>query len=378
MRRAVLAGTVATSLLAGATAGVILGVPVTAQSGERLGSSPKISIAAATIAAVAAAVQAAAVPAAPATPAVQTDAAAPAPVAAPVMVPAAATAHAHVMTSLPARSNPGSSRAKGAESAGTEDEGSELSVIASALHLALSDLKSGLAAGKSLAQIATSAGIDPNKLIATVVDDATNKINAAVSLGALSRAQADKIIARIPGLVSDVVNHAFGDIRAGLAPGSQLPESLGSLGKLASLGNFANLGSLANHAKFADLGDLQDLTSMEDHGDIGDFRSFFRNMFGSFSSLGKISAGAGGQAGAGATIDPQTLISSLVSMATAAVNAAVSAGLLTQAQATTILSNLTPAITNMVHKLLDAGFNLQNQAAGWASLGSSWIAQFHH
>ena len=239
----------------------------------------------------AAAVPAAAAPAttAPAAPAAPADDAAPA--AAPAAVPAAATAHAHVMTSLPARSNPGSSRAKGAESAGTEDEGSELSVIASALHLALSDLKSGLAAGKSLAQIATSAGIDPNKLIATLVDDATNKINAAVSLGALSRAQADKIIARIPGLVSDVVNHAFGDIRAGLAPGSQLPESLGSLGKLASLGNFANLGSLANHAKFADLGDLQDLTSMEDHGDIGDFRSFFRNMFGSFGSLGKISAG---------------------------------------------------------------------------------------
>ena len=373
MRRAVLAGTVATSLFAGAAAGVILGVPVTAQSGERVGSSPKISIPAATIAAVAAAVQAAAAPAAPA---VQADASAPA--AAPAVVPVPATAHAHVMTSLPARSNPGSTRAKGEESAGTEDEGGELSAIASALHMALSDLKSGLAAGKSLAQIATSAGIDPNKLIATVVDDATSKINAAVSLGVLTRAQADKIIAMLPGLVSDVVNHAFSDIGAGFAPGSQLPASLGSLGKLASLGNFANLGSLASHAKVADLGELQDLANMDDHGDIGDFRTFFRNMFGSFGSLAKIPAGAGGQAGAGATIDPQALISSLVSMATAAVNAAVSAGLLSQAQATTILSNLTPAITNLVHKLLDAGFNLGNQAAGWASLGSSWIAQFHH
>ncbi|HMC79799.1 MAG TPA: hypothetical protein VKO35_04540, partial [Acidimicrobiia bacterium] len=122
MRRAVLAGTVATSLFAGAAAGVILGVPVTAQSGERVGSSPKISIPAATIAAVAAAVQAAAAPAAPA---VQADASAPA--AAPAVVPVPATAHAHVMTSLPARSNPGSTRAKGEESAGTEDEGGELS-----------------------------------------------------------------------------------------------------------------------------------------------------------------------------------------------------------------------------------------------------------
>jgi len=279
------------------------------------------------------------------------------------------------VTSLPARPDPDSSRAKGAESGKTEDEGSELSVIASALHMALSDLKSGLAAGKSLAQIASSAGIDSNKLITTVVADATNKINAAVSLGALSREQADKIIAMLPGLVSDVVNHPFGDIRAGLAPGSQMPESLGSLGKLASLGNFANLGRLANYAKFADLGDLQDLANMDDQGDIGDFKSFFHNMFG---SLGKISPGAGGQAGAGATIDPQTLISSLVSMATAAVNAAVSTGLLSQAQATMILSNLTPAITDLVHKLLDASSNLQNQAAGWASFASSWIPQHHH
>jgi urease accessory protein UreF len=345
MRRAVLAGTVATSLLAGTAAGVLLGIPATAQSGERPGSGPKISIEAATIAAVEAALQAAAAHTAPAAPtvpaaaAVPADAAVPAPAAAPAIVPAAAAAHAHAVTSLPARPDPDSSRARGGESGKTEDEGSELSVIASALHMAISDLKSGLAAGKSLAQIASSAGIDPNKLIATVVADATNKINAAVSLGALSREQADKIIAMLPGLVSDVVNHPFGDIGAGLAPGSQMPESLGSLGKLASLGNFANLGSLANHAKFADLGDLQT---------------------------------------AGATIDPQTLISSLVSMATAAVNAAVNAGLLSQAQATTILSNLTPAITNLVHKLLDASSNLQSQAAGWASLASSWMAQLHH
>ncbi len=370
MRRAVLAGTVATSLLAGATAGVILGVPVTAQSGERSGSGPKISIVAATIAAVAAAVQAAAVPAAPATPAVQADAAAPAPAAAPVMVPAAATAHAQVMTSLPARSNPASTRARDEASAGSEDDGSELSVIASALHMALSDLKSGLAAGKSLAQIATAAGIDPNKLIATVVDDATNKINAAVSLGVLSRARADKIIAMLPSLVSDVVNHAFGDIGAGFGPGSKLPMGLGSLGNLASLGNFAKLGKLPHLGDLANIGDMDDLPGMSKLDGIGDFKNFFSNMFGSFGNLG--------QANPGANIDPQALISRIVSMATDAVNAAVSAGLLTQAQASTIVAELTPAITDMVHKLLDTGFNLGNQAAGWASLGSSWMAQLHH
>ena len=93
-------------------------------------------------------------------------------------------------------------------------------------------------------------------------------------------------------------------------------------------------------------------------------------MFGSFGNLG--------QANPGANIDPQALISSIVSMATDAVNAALSAGLLTQAQASTILAELTPAITSLVHTTLDASSNLQNQAAGWASLGSSWMAHLHH
>ena len=345
MRRAVLAGTVATSLLAGAAAGVILGMPVTAQSGERLASSPKVSIAAATIAAAAAAVAATAAPAASA---VQADAAAAsAPAAAPAVAPAPAVAHAHVVTSLPATSIPAFAKTRAA--AGTADADGELLVVASMLHMALSDLRSALAAGKSLAQIATAAGIDPNKLIAAVVNDATAKINAAVSLGVLSRAEADKIIAMLPGLVTDVVNHTFGDIGAGFAPGSKLAETLGSLGKLASLGNFAKLGKLDG---------------------TGDFKSSFINMFGSFGNLG--------QANPGANIDPQALISSIVSMATDAVNAAVSAGLLTQAQASTILAELTPAITSLVHTTLDASSNLQNQVAGWASLGSSWMAHLHH
>ncbi|MEA2504090.1 MAG: hypothetical protein QOG36_1133, partial [Actinomycetota bacterium] len=75
MRRVILAGTVATSLLTGAAAGLVLGVPITAHSGERLASTtPTVSIAAAAAAAAAPAI-AAPVQAAPA----------PAPVAAPAI-----------------------------------------------------------------------------------------------------------------------------------------------------------------------------------------------------------------------------------------------------------------------------------------------------
>jgi hypothetical protein len=381
MRRVILAGTVATSLLTGAAAGLLLGVPLTAHSGERLASTtPKVSIAAAATAAAAAAVPAAATP-------VQTAAAStPAAVAAiaPAIASAAAsTVHAKVSNSSPTGSAPASVNTKVAANAATDGTGGELAVVASALHMALSDLKSALAEGESLAQIASSAGMDPAKLIAAVVNDATAKVNAAVTLGRLSRAQADKIIAMLPGLVTDVVDHSFRHIDEGLAAGSQLPASLGSLGELASLGNFAKLGNLANPGsipdleKFADLGNMANLPKLGDLGGAGNFSSFFSKMFGSFGHLGNVSAGVGSQAGTGATVDPQTLISNLVSMATAAVNAALSSGLLTPAQATTILQSLTPTITELVHKLLDAGLNFENQAAGWASFASSWMGHHH-
>jgi urease accessory protein UreF len=246
--------------------------------------------------------------------------------------------------------------------------------------MALSDLKSALAEGQSLAQIASSAGIDPAKLIAAVVNDATSKINTAVTLGKLSRAQADKIIAMLPGLVTGVVNHSFRHIDDGFGAGSKLPMSLGSLGDLASLGNFAKLGDLENLPdldKLADLGNMSNLPKLGDLGSAGNFSSFFSKMFGSFGRLGNVSAGAGTQAGTAANVDPQTLISNLVSMATAAVNAALGAGLLTPTQATTILSSLTPTITELVHKLLGTGLNLGNQASAWASFASSWMGHDH-
>jgi hypothetical protein len=191
MRRVILAGTVATSLLTGAAAGLVLGVPITAHSGERLASTtPKVSIAAAASAAAAAAAPAIAAP---------VQAAAPAPVAAPAIAPAVAPAASIVHANV---STPASVNTRVAANTGT---GGELAVVASALHMALSDLKSALADGQSLAQIATSAGVDPAKLIAAVVNDATTKINTAVTLGTLARAQADKIMAMLPSLVTDVV-----------------------------------------------------------------------------------------------------------------------------------------------------------------------------
>jgi urease accessory protein UreF len=363
MRRVILAGTVATSLLTGAAAGLMLGVPVTAHSGERLASTtPTVSIAAAATAAAAGAVPAIAAP-------VQT-AATSAPIAPPAIAPLA-SALQNVSTGSPTGSTPNSVNSKVAPTAIPTGTGGELSVVASALHMALSNLKAALADGESLAQVATSAGVDPAKLSATLVQDATSKIDAAVALGKLAQAQADKVLAMLPGLVTDVMNHTFSDIGQGFEAGSKLPESLGSLGDLASLGNFANL---ADPGKLASLANMGDLPKLGDMGSAANFTSFFSNMFGSF---GNGSAGTGSQAGTGGTVDPQTLISDLVSMATASVNAALSAGLLTPTQANTILTSLTPTITDLVHKILDTGVNLGNQAAGWASFASSWMGHHH-
>jgi urease accessory protein UreF len=369
MRRAILAGAVATTVLSGAAAGLILGVPASALSGERPASTPGLSILTAITDAVAAGVPPAAAPAAAA---VQTGVA---PVtsalaAAPAIAPAAASALGHVSTAA-------STAAKVAANTGAAATGGELSVVATALHMALSDLKAALAQGESMAQIATAAGIDPAKLISSVVDDATSKINAAVTLGKLARAHADKIIAMLPSLVADVVNHAFGDFGADFGPDAKLPFSPDSLGKLANLGDFASLGNPANFGNLANPGNLGNLSGFANLGSAakaGDFSSFFSKMFGSFGSFGKMA----GQAGAGATPDPQALISSLVSMATAAVNAAVSAGMLTPAQANMILASLTEKITTLVHKLLDASLKLESDASGWASMGSAWFGNHHH
>ena len=269
MRRVILAGTVVTSLVAGAAAGLLLGIPITAHSGERLASTaPRVSIAATATAAAAAAMPAT-------TAAVQTAVAASAPAAAPAIAPAIAPAAASTPTSVNTRL---------AANAGSAGEGGELAIVASALHMALSDLKSALADGESLAQIATSAGVDPAKLISAVVNDATSKVNAAVTLGRLSRAKADKVFAMLPGLVTDVVNHSFRHIGDGFGTGSKLPMSLGSLGDLASLGNFATLGKLGDPGnlpdleKLADLGNMGNLPKLGDLGSAGNFSSFFSSF----------------------------------------------------------------------------------------------------
>ena len=67
-----------------------------------------------------------------------------------------------------------------------------------------------LRAGKSIADVATEHGVDPNTVITALVDAATTKINAAKTAGKLTDEQATKLLANLHERVRRFVQHQFG------------------------------------------------------------------------------------------------------------------------------------------------------------------------
>ncbi|HET9729096.1 MAG TPA: hypothetical protein VFR41_06720 [Acidimicrobiia bacterium] len=67
-----------------------------------------------------------------------------------------------------------------------------------------------LRAGKSVADVATEHGVQPQTVIDALVQAATTKINAAHDAGKLTDAQTTKLLAKLPDFVARLVNHQFG------------------------------------------------------------------------------------------------------------------------------------------------------------------------
>jgi len=78
-------------------------------------------------------------------------------------------------------------------------------------------------AGQSIAEVAQAHNVSPQTVITTLTTDATNKIDAAVSAGKLTPAQASTLKANLPGEVTTFVN------QKGLA-GDLLPGPFGRFG----------------------------------------------------------------------------------------------------------------------------------------------------
>jgi hypothetical protein len=81
-----------------------------------------------------------------------------------------------------------------------------LSTAADYIGLSEADLRSRLSDGKTLAQIAKAEGKSVDGLVQAMLDDAGQKLDAAVDAGKLTQAEADKIRADWKERITDFVN----------------------------------------------------------------------------------------------------------------------------------------------------------------------------
>ena len=81
-----------------------------------------------------------------------------------------------------------------------------LDVAAKDLNMTTADLKTALQGGQSIAALARSKNVDPQTIINDLVTDATTRIDAAVSSGKITAAQATKIKANLTTAITAFVN----------------------------------------------------------------------------------------------------------------------------------------------------------------------------
>ena len=100
--------------------------------------------------------------------------------------------------------------------------GFSLGVVAKDLNMSAADLKKALQGGQSIAALAKSKNVDPQTIINDLVSDATTRIDAAVSSGKITAAQATKVKANLTTAFTAFVNgtvKGMGGFRHGF-PGS--------------------------------------------------------------------------------------------------------------------------------------------------------------
>ena len=85
----------------------------------------------------------------------------------------------------------------------------KLDAAAAYLGLTEAELRTQLAAGKSLADVAKAQGKSVDGLIAALVAEAKTKVDAAVANGRLTQAQADEMLSELKARITDLVNDKF-------------------------------------------------------------------------------------------------------------------------------------------------------------------------
>jgi hypothetical protein len=83
-------------------------------------------------------------------------------------------------------------------------------LTADTIGISTDELKTELKNGKSIAQVATDNGVDPQAVITAINDDVNGRVDQAVANGKLTQEKADKIKAKAPEAIDRVVNHVVG------------------------------------------------------------------------------------------------------------------------------------------------------------------------
>ena len=112
-------------------------------------------------------------------------------------------------------------REKGPRRGMKVDRGEHFAGIAEVLGLEVEDLRSQLAEGATMAEI---AGDNVDVLIAALVDDVTEKINEAVAAEKMTQEEADEKIASLEENITERVNTAPKDLREKGPRGKEFPK----------------------------------------------------------------------------------------------------------------------------------------------------------
>jgi hypothetical protein len=82
-------------------------------------------------------------------------------------------------------------------------------LTADTIGISREELRTELASGKSIAQVASDNGVDPQTVIDALVADATTRVDQALADGKIDAEQATKVKERLPRAVDKLVNHVF-------------------------------------------------------------------------------------------------------------------------------------------------------------------------
>jgi urease accessory protein UreF len=198
---------------------------------------------------------------------------------------------------------------------GLKGGGASLDVAAKDLTMTPAELKTALKGGQSIAALARSKNVDPQKIINDLVADATTRIDAAVTSGKITAAMAMKLKGNLTAGITAFVN------------GTRLPRVPGVTGTAVPKLGPGRIG----------IGPSLDIVAKDLTMTVPQLKTALQGGQ-SIAALAKSK-----------NVDPQKIINDLVADATTRIDAAVTSGKITAAMATKIKAGLSAAITGIVN-----------------------------